>query len=718
MVLSKIDKSVSYPELKSIDPDDSNKEFDLYEIEVHGLDVIIAVGNSKNTYEEYNITYFPIYLVNEKNKVIQIGVYEILASNLLNYLDESDEIDVGKFDEPLIYKFANKNYIDKNRKIPENSLETLTKSKTNSNKSVSDIDVDVDVDSDSITEEIYLASISNTNTGKYEDTEEDEDEDEESTTEKKELTESSESLIIPDIRKDIFVLIKGVPIPTLLKEETSKEAKDIRERYKETSNDLWIQKYMKNQYYDINENEGNGDCLFYTIRDSFAQIAQQTSIQKIRNKLSEEVNQELFNNYKDKYDIYNATLIAETNEIKQMEKDYAEIKAKFKEVLDRDERNKLANFGMELKEKHDQLVKEKKVTANLLKEFKFMKNIDTLDKFKKLIRTCDFWADTWAVSTLERILGIKFIIMSSEAFKEKDIDNVVLCGQLNDQILKNKGIFDPDYYIIVEHTGDHYKLISYKKKLILKFKELPYDIKKMIVDKCMEKNSGSYELIPDFINFKETIKSKKGIVTDEIDYSDLTDAKIRGLYDDHVVFLFYSKSNDKPLPGKGAGEKIPDDLVREYAPLATIPKWRKKLSNFWIEPFALDNHKWASVEHYYQASKFKKNNPEFYLSFSLDSGTGLSKDAGMAKGAGGKTGKYKGEIIRPKEVSIDPEFFDGRDKKEMYDAQLAKFTQNEELKHLLLATKDAKLTHHVRGKEPVVFEDLMIIRDKIRNNNI
>ena len=36
-------------------------------------------------------------------------------------------------------------------------------------------------------------------------------------------------------------------------------------------------------------------------------------------------------------------------------------------------RNKIANFGMELKEKHDQLVKEKKVTSNLLKELKFMK---------------------------------------------------------------------------------------------------------------------------------------------------------------------------------------------------------------------------------------------------------------------------------------------------------------------------------------------------------
>jgi len=52
MVLSKINSEVSYPELKRVDSDDLKTEANLYQIEINGIDVIIAVGNSKNTFED------------------------------------------------------------------------------------------------------------------------------------------------------------------------------------------------------------------------------------------------------------------------------------------------------------------------------------------------------------------------------------------------------------------------------------------------------------------------------------------------------------------------------------------------------------------------------------------------------------------------------------------------------------------------------------------
>ena len=674
MVLSKIDSAVSYPELKSVDSGDLKTEANLYQLEIKGIYVIIAVGKSKNTFEDKNILYFPIYLVKHNNKVIQIGLYEIKATDYLSYLDDYNNLDIEKIDEPLIYSFVTKEFLNKLRLQPDVPLRRIE---------------GVDKEEGDLIES------------------EDEKEEEE--------PEYAEHYEIPKEREDIFVLTKGIPLPPLLREETKKQAKDIRERYHESPNDLWVEKFLKNKNYEITDNEGGGDCLFATIRDAFSSIAQHTSVIKLRKKLSNEVTDEIFMGYKEQYDMYNAGLVRDTNKIKELAAQYALLRQRCIETIDRNEQKMICNEAKKIKAEHDKNVEEKKITAEILKEFKFMKGVQTIEDFKRKIRGCDFWADTWAISTLERILNVKLIVLSSELYKAGDIKNVLQCGQLNDRILEERGRFTPEFYIIVDHTGNHYKVVGYKKKIIFKFSEIPYDIKKMIVDKCMERNSGPFAIIPDFQKFKA---SQTKVVIKEAEYEDISESKLRGLYEDDIVFQFYSKSVPKPLPGKGSGEKIPSDRLIEFSELATIPEWRKKLSNFWVAPFSLDNHQWASVEHYYQGAKFKKGHPDFYLSFSLDSGTDLSKDPLMAKSAGGKTGKFKGELIRPLEVTADSDFFGKRQSKEIYAAQYAKFTQNPDLKKLLLSTGNAKLQHFVRGSKPVIFDELMLIRDKIRRSDI
>ena len=208
------------------------------------------------------------------------------------------------------------------------------------------------------------------------------------------------------------------------------------------------------------------------------------------------------------------------------------------------------------------------------------------------------------------------------------------------------------------------------------------------------------------------------------------------------VFMFYSKSARNPKPGKGSRETL--KTKENYSELYIIEDWRKKLSNFWIcdEPIDIIGKKFASVEHFFHFMKFweipaysgdKKQQYNNYAdNFTYDCSDPLCwgrSDGKIAKKNGGKMcglkHRYNWLFQINKIISNRP--VDDYTNMLLRNYVLVvglyhKFTQNEELKNLLLATKNALLIHPRGGnaRTGVYLPEypLMYVRYLIRNNKL
>ena len=650
MVVSRIDSSVVYSENKNINPNDIKRESRLYQIMWNGLNIIIAIGSQKNT--NHNITYFPIYLVKSNNSVIQIGLFEILTNKIDKYLDSKRALKIEKLGEPLIYTCITKKMVQQMRKIAESNIK----------------DDELTDDEDEDPTEIAEAEITN-------------------------------RLFIPNNRNDIFVLSKNVPLQKELRPETHKDALDARQKYHASKTDIWINKFMQNKNYYIDIIEGSDTCFFTAIKDAYASINQHTTVEKLKNKLSLSVTEDMFRYFKTAHELLINSDEKIKAQLKQLQKQNEGLKIQLTKTINRNLQYQLIMEGEKNLALFNRLKNEKKMVDYHLQEYRYLKSVRTLDDFIRKIKTCDFWAETWAISTVELMLNVKFIILSNDEFSNADLNHVLMCG-LAPSVKK---IVIPEYYIILSKSKNNYHLVSYKNHKIFTQKELPFDIRTIIKDKCVEENGGRFEMIPGFmVNRDEGVQGGGGE----------TNPRYIDTFDNNIVFRFYEKSSNRP-PGKNSGEKLNIEFIHEYGELTNIPDWRKKLANTWVQPFVLDGHKWNSVEHYYQASKFKKYNHDFYLDFSLDSNNELSKNVSMCQSVGGISGKYNGRVFREKHVVIDPEFYSHLKNKVLHDAQYAKFSQNPELKNLLLATKNAKLLYHKKGRPPEVYYELMIVRKEL-----
>ena len=395
MVLSHLNKYIEYLETREIEEEDIDEETDIYEIEIYKKIHYITLGKPKYTYTaKYKVVYFPIYLLKGFKQICgKIGVFEVEENRLISV---QSNLTKG-LGEPLFFEKTTEKYMekaqDKNKKEEEKTVEVEAKEKEEEQEQ--------DKKEEAEAEEDDIFSFKNQNNKKEKEKEKEKDKDKDK---------------IDRIKlEDVFTKDKIPPYTPSWPEETEEESKKIREEYIKSKSkslkDNWVQSTMQNKYFDIQPNEGAGDCFFAVIRDAYLNIGYHTSVQKLRLLLSQEVNTELFKNYKIIYDgIINGQEI-DKHEMDLISKQNLNLKkqaqkgGQSKEIL-----GDLISGGKELKKKYTKLQKKSKVDEDLLGEFQFMKYVKNVDDLKNYVRTADFWADTWAISTLEYLLNVKIIL--------------------------------------------------------------------------------------------------------------------------------------------------------------------------------------------------------------------------------------------------------------------------------------------------------------------
>jgi hypothetical protein len=771
MVRSRLVPSVNYTELKALNPSDTkenNYKAPLYEATVLGINTIISIGNIINTFLSSNIVYYPIYLIKNDKVVSQIGVYEIFQNDIPSLLDEEGDISIERAPAPLLYSFVKKSLIQQAIYIPK-APEAPEKKLSGNKKSGFSIKPFSLASLEAQAEKVAVP-----NFGKDELSEEDEQSD-------AALQAAIRASLIPERSRlsDVPLKRKNIPVQTL--EQSVQENK----AYRHVKDESWIQSYYRNNNFKLVRNDGGGDCLFLAICQAFLSIDPDSDISviQLRGMLADVMTEPEFELYRSRYEMFAKTLKELRDENKKLSEDNRDLAERASAPnLSPSDKLTLKLQSEENIRRNQEIIREIELYKDYIKPVYFMRGIKNVEALQALIRkgemTSEYWGDEWAISNLEIILNIKFIVLSNRDYIERNRkpyteSNIVICSSNAEEeriqeielIMQGKAAkgmgdreareardkskfteqrsFNPDYYIILSHTGSHYELITYRDTAMFTFPEIPFCVKLQIINRCIESSggnmqdlTGSYRRIPQFIMFYQH----------ELGLGDLQKGLEQGgggsssniltanpHFDPSIVLIYHSESADE-LPGNAQGDHISSNNKNAFIPLIASGKgknnWRKKLSNEWSVPFTLDGHRWLSVEHYYQANKFLKRHPEFYLLFTMDSNkkskyydessilSRISQDVDLAKVAGRKNPKTtiddKKVTLRPDDVSIDSEFFNGLNTRVLEDGTMAKFNQNDDLAKILLMTNNAKLVNYVFSKPPTISYHLMRVRSKLR----
>jgi hypothetical protein len=696
MVLSRITSMVDYDEEDyRVHSEDVGHESSLFESVLFKKKVILTLGKVKFSFIDKGVVFYPIYLVSkvsipsgyggttDKYAIIRrIGVYEMNKNDFINNIkDNSNEVNMSLLKKPIIFENSF-NVVHIHRTLPKIVVKEAPKIVV---PDVPKIVVDDAVDDFVDDLELGISDISHIN-----------------------------NEIDKSLKDGIFT--KHDREKTSLNHDEGKEtAENITKSYRQSSNDNWIKKMMKNPHYELKDVDDN-NSFFNVVKDAFEKIGYYTTVHKLRCVVAKNTTDNYLNDRRILFAEYKSQLTNLRTRMMDIKRTIeVDMRNQIKNsILTKGEQKVIIDKCNILKDEFDRMNKLKMDTTKIIDDTfgKDFEKITSLEKYKESIVSNKCFVNSNTISILERELNVKLIVFSendredqNEVIKvEKKID-----GKIN---------YKPDYYILCSFKNERYKKLLYKGKEIMEFSEIPYHIKIMILKKKMAGISGNYSVIEDFKNYASFIGIKKELLNiDENNGNSITD---RNLYDPSIQLMFYSKSSEK-IAGDGNGDLVDITDIHLFTELSCTSNWRKKIDDSWVDlehPFSINNKQYASVVHYYQGSKYKNGFPDFADQFALNSGSKISKDLQMcysASSSGSITINNDIIRLRPKNVSIDPDFYRGRNIIERQKATDSKFTQKLHLREILLNTQNAQLNHYIGNKKPEIAVALMKTRSNLRN---
>lgn len=479
MVKSKINDKINYIETIKLKKNDIQRKTAMYKIQFFDKKAIIALGEINDEFNDKRVLYMPIYLIIDEDKMKQIGVYEFHSDNYSNLMDNDGDVDIIQLN-PIFYNFVDKAFLTHNPTKKE---------------LFDDVIVDYDLE------------------------EKEKDEDGKETEER-------------DFDYVVFKKMNDDDIHHDYVESRKKEKINIASW---KGKGKWINHFFKNNHYDVVDVPSDGNCFFTVVEKAYKSLFINMPVKTLRKMLVDDVKESDFKNKKKEYVMY-------LNALKKSKQEL-ELKEKLKKeliVLRENHRQMVQHvkeFPGNVKENTEILKKIKntkktytskkaeyekvinaesdiKGTKELLEEYRYMEDVETFDDFKEVLMTRKYWADSWSIEKLQLLLNVKFIILDSFEYGRENYNNVLQCGDFVNEKIEKKGVFNPMYYILLDHTSNHYKMIVYKGNRMFRFHELPYGLRNLILDKCMIRGKTIYRYIPKFVN---DLKKREQITEEEIE---------------------------------------------------------------------------------------------------------------------------------------------------------------------------------------------------------